>query len=397
MDSKPVGMNDPLYKVSSTLNPQAPEFILGCQSAQKAPQTASPAADVPDGTHFNLLDGPDMEASALDNHQTCQDMDGLPGSLGQRERKKKKKRPPGYYNYLEPSTGSSNNSGNSGADGMPVTALVNGHALGGSHHSTEDVEGKVLSGAELSIQGPLSVATSVDAVVVAKSVPTSTANQRTCDSPDDFSLDLTSGAACLSDGNNATSSSSSSSQSRGMTEGPRTADQQPDHLAPQSPELSDTPHSPNSKSPPLPSAAMASPSVATSITTTELEGREVADSRVANGLAETDGHKEDCESGEQAQQVSSDSGALPVATEPAHSPAIPTAPAANLPKSWASLFHNSKPLPGGPQAFVEVKNVVEVVSPTLAIPEQPEKVMEVKDGPVHVSEDPMAPKLAGIT
>lgn len=399
MDSKPIGVNDPLYKVSSTLNPQAPEFILGCQSAQKAQQTAPPAADVPDGTHFNSLDGPDLEASALDNHQTCQDMDGLPGSLGQRERKKKKKRPPGYYSYLDPSTG---NSSSSAADGMPVTALVNGHALGGPHHSAEDVDGKPLTGAELSIQGPVSTATSADAVVVAKSVPTSTANQRTCDSPDDFSLDLTSGAASLSDGNNATSSSSSSSQSRGMTEGPRTADQQPDHLAPQSPELSDTPHSPNSKSPLPPSAAVASPSVATSITTTELEGRELADSGVANGLAEldtpvsADGHKVDCESGEQAQQVSPDSGAQPVVTEQAHSPAIPAAPTANLPKSWASLFHNSKPLPGGPQAFVEVKNVVDVVSPSLAIPEQPEKVVEVKDGPVHVSEDPMAPKLAGI-
>uniref|UniRef100_A0A3B4V0A7 Ubiquitin carboxyl-terminal hydrolase n=1 Tax=Seriola dumerili TaxID=41447 RepID=A0A3B4V0A7_SERDU len=372
MDSKPVGVNDPLYKVSSTLNPQAPEFILGCQSAQKAQQTAPPAADVPDGTHFNSLDGPDSEASALDNHQACQDMDGLPGSLGQRERKKKKKRPPGYYNYLDPATGSNNSS--SAADGTPVTALVNGHALGGPHHSAEDVD--------------------------AKFAPSSTANQRTCDSPDDSSLDLTSGAASLSDGNNATSSSSSSSQSRGMTEGPRTADQQPDNLAPQSPELSDTPHSPRSKSPLPPSAAVATPSVATSITTTELEGREVADSGVANGLAEretpisADGHKEDCESGEHTQQASPDTAAQPVVTEQGHSSAIPAAPTANLPKSWASLFHNSKPLPGGPQAFVEVKNVVEVVSPSLATPEQPEKVGEVKDGPVHVSEDPMAPKLA---
>uniref|UniRef100_A0A8C4HL66 Ubiquitin carboxyl-terminal hydrolase n=1 Tax=Dicentrarchus labrax TaxID=13489 RepID=A0A8C4HL66_DICLA len=331
MDSKPIGVNDPLYKVSSTLNPQAPEFILGCQSTQKAQQTAPPAADVPDGAHFNSLDGPDSEASALDNHQACQDIDGLPGSLGQRERKKKKKRPPGYYNYLDPSTGSSNNS-SSAADGTPVTALVNGHALGGPHHSAEDVDGKAF---------------------------------------------------------------------RGMTEGPRTADQQPDNFAPQSPELSDTPHSPRSKSPsPRPSAAAAVFCVATSIVTTELEGRELADSGVANGLAEpdtpvsTDGQKEDCESGEQAQQVSPDSAAQLVVTEQAHSPAIPAAPSANLPKSWASLFHNSKPLPGGPQAFVEVKNVVEVVSPSLATPEQPEKVGEVRDGPVHVSEDPMAPKLA---
>lgn len=398
MDSKPVGVNDPLFKVSSTLNPQAPEFILGCQSAQKAQQTAPPAADVPDGADYNSLDGPDSEASALDNHQACQDMDGLPGSLGQRERKKKKKRPPGYYNYLDPATGNSS----SAADGTPLTALVNGHAMGGPHHSAEDVDVKELSGAELSTPGPVSTATSTAAVAAAKFAPTPTANQRTCDSPDDSSLDLTSGAASLSDGNNATSSSSSSSQSRGMTEGPRTADQQPDHLAPQSPELSDTPHSPRSKSPLPPSAAVATPSVATSITTTELEGRELADSGVANGLAEPDApvsadeQKEDCESGEQAQQVSPDSAAQSVVTEQAQSPAITAAPTANLPKSWASLFHNSKPLPGGPQAFVEVKNVVEVVSPALATPEQPEKVGEVKDGPVHVSEDPMAPKLAGI-
>lgn len=397
MDSKSVGVNDPLYKVSSTLNPQAPEFILGCQTAQKVQQTAPPAADVPHGTHFNSLDGPDTEASALDNHQVCQDIDGLPGSLGQRERKKKKKRPPGYYNYLDPSTGTNNNS-SSAADGTSATALVNGHALSGPHHSAEDVDSKTLSGAELCTPGSVSIATSAAAVASAKFSPSSTANQRTCDSPDDSSLELTSGAASLSDGNNASSSSSSSSQSRGMTEEPRTADQQPDHLAPQSPELSDTVHSPCSKSP-LPSSA--TPSVATSNTTTELEGSEVADSGVANGLAEpdtpisADGHKEDWESGEQAQG-SQDSAVQPVVTEQAHSPAAPAAPTANLPKSWASLFHNSKPLPGGPQAFVEVKNVVEAVPPSVTSPEQPEKTGEVKESPVHVSEDPMAPKLAGI-
>uniref|UniRef100_A0A667WZR7 Ubiquitin carboxyl-terminal hydrolase n=1 Tax=Myripristis murdjan TaxID=586833 RepID=A0A667WZR7_9TELE len=317
MDSEPVGVKDPLYKVSSTLNPQAPEFILGCQT-QKAQQTAPPAADVPDGSHFNSLDCPDSEASAADNHQACQDMDGVPGSLGQRERKKKKKRPPGYYNYLEGSAGSNNSS-----------------------------------------------------------------------------------TASLSDGNNATSSSSSSSQSSGMTEGPRTADQQPDHLAPQSPELLDSgAHSPCSKSPLPPSAAVASPPATTATATTELEEREDGDRVVANGLAEPDaavsaeGHKEDCETGEQAQQISPDSAAQPAVTEQVHSPALPAAPTANLPKSWASLFHNSKPLPGGPQAFVEVKNVVEVVAPTPALPEQPEKSGEVKESPVHVSEDPMAPKLA---
>uniref|UniRef100_A0A667WL20 Ubiquitin carboxyl-terminal hydrolase n=1 Tax=Myripristis murdjan TaxID=586833 RepID=A0A667WL20_9TELE len=326
MDSEPVGVKDPLYKVSSTLNPQAPEFILGCQT-QKAQQTAPPAADVPDGSHFNSLDCPDSEASAADNHQACQDMDGVPGSLGQRERKKKKKRPPGYYNYLEGSAG----------NGTPVTALVNGHALNTPHHSAEDVVGKALSGAELSTPSPVSMATSTAAVAAAK-----------------FSPELLDSGA----------------------------------------------HSPCSKSPLPPSAAVASPPATTATATTELEEREDGDRVVANGLAEPDaavsaeGHKEDCETGEQAQQISPDSAAQPAVTEQVHSPALPAAPTANLPKSWASLFHNSKPLPGGPQAFVEVKNVVEVVAPTPALPEQPEKSGEVKESPVHVSEDPMAPKLA---
>ncbi|XP_029000337.1 ubiquitin carboxyl-terminal hydrolase 10 isoform X2 [Betta splendens] len=398
MDSKVIGVNDPLYKVSSTLNPQAPEFILGCQTAQKVQQTTPPDADVPDGTHFNLLNGPDAEASALDNHQVCQDLDGLPGSLGQRERKKKKKRPPGYYSYLDPATGitTTTTNSNSAADGTSATALVNGHALSGPHHSAEDVDIKTFSGGEHCTSGSVSTASSAAAVASAKYPPSSTANQRTCDSPDDSSLELTSGATSLSDGNNANSSSLSSFQSRGMTEELRTADEQLNHLASQSPELSDTVHSPCSKSP-LPSSAASSD--ATSNTTTELEGIKVADSGVANGLAEPDtptsedGHKEDWESGEQAE-VSPDSAAQPVVSEQAPSTAAPAAPTANLPKSWASLFHNSKPLPGGPQAFVEVKNVVEPVSPSVTLPEQPETTGEVKEGPVHVSEDPVAHKLA---
>uniref|UniRef100_A0A3P9HH96 Ubiquitin carboxyl-terminal hydrolase n=1 Tax=Oryzias latipes TaxID=8090 RepID=A0A3P9HH96_ORYLA len=377
MDSKPIGVNDPLYKVSSTLNPQAPEFILGCQSVQKALQTTLPAPDVPDGSHFNSLDGPDSEASALDNHQVCQDLDA-PGSLGQRERKKKKKRPPGYYNYLDP-LGGGNGSGSIVADGQSVTTLVNGHVLGGPHNSTEDVDSKAFLGDELSTPGP-----------------------RTCDSPDDSSLDLTSATASLSDGNNATSSSSSSSQSRGMTEGPRTADQQQDHLASESPELLVSPHSPRSKSPLPPLESVAAPSDITSITTTELERREEADSGVTNGLEQTStpvstgGLKEDCEIVEQSQHLAPDSNAQPVVSEQAQLPAVSAAPTANLPKSWASLFHNSKPLPGGPPAFVEVKHVVDVVSPSPAVPEEPEQVEEVKEGPIHVSEDPFAPKLAEI-
>uniref|UniRef100_A0A674DX82 Ubiquitin carboxyl-terminal hydrolase n=1 Tax=Salmo trutta TaxID=8032 RepID=A0A674DX82_SALTR len=323
MDLEPVGVKDPLFKVSSTLNPQAPEFILGCQPSQKVPQTAaalSPAADVPDGN--------------------CQDGDGGPGSLGQRERKKKKKRPPGYYNYLE---GSGPNSGGMGVDGPPGKGLVNGHALSGPHLGSQDMVGKALSG-----------------------------------------------AASLSDG--------------------RTAEQQPENMALESPELLGSGgHSPCPTSPPPPSVAVASPPATIATATTE-EEEETRDSGVANGLAEphagisADGHKEASEALEQPQQqvpapsvepaFSPDSEAQPAVAEQPKSPASPAVPAANPLKSWASLFHNSKPLPGSPQAYVEVKNVVEVVAPSLAAVEQHEKAGEVKESPVHVSEDPMAPKLA---
>uniref|UniRef100_A0AAZ3P2Y1 Ubiquitin carboxyl-terminal hydrolase n=1 Tax=Oncorhynchus tshawytscha TaxID=74940 RepID=A0AAZ3P2Y1_ONCTS len=351
MDLEPVGVKDPLFKVSSTLNPQAPEFILGCQPSQKVPQTA--AADVPDGAHYNSLDGPDgpdgpdSEPSAMDSNQNCQDGDGGPGSLGQRERKKKKKRPPGYYNYLE---GSGPNSGGMGVDGPPGKGLVNGHALSGPHLGSQDMVGKMLSGGGLSTSAP----------------------------------------------------------SSGVAEGGRTAEQQPENMAPESPELLGSGgHSPCPL--PLPLSCCGQPPATIATATTE-EEEETKDSGVANGLAEphadisADGHKEASEALEQPQQQapapsvepasSPDSEAQPSVAEQPKSPASPAAPAANPLKSWASLFHNSKPLPGSPQAYVEVKNVVEVVAPSLAAVEQHEKAGEVKESPVHVSEDPMAPKLA---
>uniref|UniRef100_A0A4W5LM78 Ubiquitin carboxyl-terminal hydrolase n=1 Tax=Hucho hucho TaxID=62062 RepID=A0A4W5LM78_9TELE len=371
MDLEPVGVKDPLFKVSSTLNPQAPEFILGCQPSQKVPQTAtalSPAADVPDGN--------------------CQDGDGGPGSLGQRERKKKKKRPPGYYNYLE---GSGPNSG--GIDGPPGKGLVNGHSLSGPHLGSQDMVGKVSSGGGLSTSAPVTTAAAADSLAAV--------NQRTCDSPDESSLDFTSGAASLSDGKDASS---------GVAEGGRTAEQQPENMAPESPELLGSGgHSPCPTSPPPPSVAVASPPATIATATTE-EEEETRDSGVANGLVEphagisADGHKEASEALEHPQQQapapsvepasSPDSEAQPAVAEQPKSPASPATPAANPLKSWASLFHNSKPLPGSPQAYVEVKNVVEVVAPSLAAVEQHEKAGEVKESPVHVSEDPMAPKLA---
>uniref|UniRef100_A0A8B9HZ94 ubiquitinyl hydrolase 1 n=1 Tax=Astyanax mexicanus TaxID=7994 RepID=A0A8B9HZ94_ASTMX len=390
MSSEPVVMKDPLYKVSSTLNPQAPEFILGCQPAQKALPTAAPdVADIPDGADFNSVDCADSEASALDSQQACSDLDGVSGGLGQRERKKKKKRPPGYYNYLEGSGGSSGGSGLVAVDGVAAgSGLVNGHALGASALASEDMVGEVLPGTDL-----------VSAAVAAA--------PRTCDSPDESSLDLTSGAASLSDSNAAASSSSSSSssqssqscQSFGLAEAARTAEQHAEPLALESPELQGSGgHSPCPTSPlPLPTL---SPPAAAGRPEGSGQPNGLLESSPANGGVAADRLQDSSETGE-AQSGSaplpppSDSEAQPAAAELASSPAPPSASAAlNPPKSWASLFHNSKPLPGGPQAYVEVKNAPVVVAVSPAATELPEKVCEAREGPVPVSEDPMAPKLA---
>ncbi|TNM91110.1 hypothetical protein fugu_003399 [Takifugu bimaculatus] len=58
MDSESVGGKDQLYKVSSTLNPQAPEFILGCQPVQKALQASAPAGRRPRRNPFRLAGWP---------------------------------------------------------------------------------------------------------------------------------------------------------------------------------------------------------------------------------------------------------------------------------------------------------------------------------------------------
>lgn len=396
MDSTPVGVKDPLFKVSSTLNPQAPEFILGCQSAHNTQQFAALSANIMDGVHFDSVDCPDSEVSAVDD-QACQDMDGISGDLGPRERRKKKKRPPGYYNYLEGSAGNSS-SGGTMAGGVPMPVLLNGHTLGAPNHCVDIVVGKALAEAELSSPSPVSIVTPIAVVMQADLASVATGNQRTCISPGLSSLDLTSRAASLLDGNNATSSSASS-QSSGVTEEPQVADQQPDNLTLRSPECLDSgSQSPCPKSPIPPTDCVACHVV--SLDTAATEPEEDEDFGVANGLAEsdtavsTDGHTEDrCETAGPVQPDSPDTVAQPV-SEQVHASSIPSA---NPPKSWASLFHNSKPLPGGPQAFVEVKNVVEVVTPTPVVPKQPEKAGEVKESPVHVSEDPMAPQLAGIT
>uniref|UniRef100_A0A672NNT3 Ubiquitin carboxyl-terminal hydrolase n=1 Tax=Sinocyclocheilus grahami TaxID=75366 RepID=A0A672NNT3_SINGR len=294
MNAEPVAVKDSLYKVSSTLNPQAPEFILGCQPSQKALPTATPVADIPDGADFDSLCYSNSETSVLGGHQACSDMDGVSGGLGQR--KKKKKRPPGYYNYLE---GSNSNSTGVATDGVGASGLVNGHAPNAPLLGLEIMLGEGLAGAEL----------------IPPNSVTST----------------------------SLSTSSSSSQSSGVAQSARTAEQHAEPPALESPVLlGNGGHSSPPPSPLPPAAAVAT------LTTT-----------------------------------------IPLVVSP-----VPTATVVNPPKSWASLFHNSKPLPGGPQAYVEVKSTPAVVALTPSASELPEKANEVCEGPIPVSEDPMAPKLA---
>uniref|UniRef100_A0A8C1RPG4 Ubiquitin carboxyl-terminal hydrolase n=1 Tax=Cyprinus carpio TaxID=7962 RepID=A0A8C1RPG4_CYPCA len=387
MNAEPVAVKDSLYKVSSTLNPQAPEFILGCQPSQKALPTATAVADSPDGADFESLCCSNSETSVLGGHQACSEMDGVSGGLGQR--KKKKKRPPGYYNYLEGC-----NSTGVGTDGVGASGLVNGHTPNAPLMGSEDMVGDVLSGAELISPNSVTSSTSTP-----QTAPLS--HQRTCVSPDNSTLDLTSGAASLSDRNGAASlsTSSSSSQSSGVAQSARTAEQHAEPPALESPVLlGNGGHSSSPPSPLPPAAAVATLTATIPATTDE---REAEGSGEANGLPETasaagaaDRLQDPSETGEVQSASSVTPLSLDAEVQPLVSPSPPAAPVANPLKSWASLFHNSKPLPGGPQAYVEVKSMPAVVAFPLAESELPEKANELHEGPVPVSEDPMAPKLA---
>uniref|UniRef100_A0A671M3E4 Ubiquitin carboxyl-terminal hydrolase n=1 Tax=Sinocyclocheilus anshuiensis TaxID=1608454 RepID=A0A671M3E4_9TELE len=349
MNAKPVAVKDSLYKVSSTLNPQAPEFILGCQPSQKALPTATPVADIPDGADFDSLCCSNSETSVLGGHQACSDMDGVSGGLGQR--KKKKKRPPGYYNYLE---GSNSNSTGVATDGVGASGLVNGHAPNAPLLGLEDMVGEVLAGAEL----------------IPPNSGTST----------------------------SLSTSSSSSQSSGVAQSARTAEQHAEPPALESPVLlGNGGHSSSPPSPLPPAAAVATLTTTIPATTDE---REAEGSGEANGLPETAsavGAADGLQDPTEMDEVQSASSVTPLSFDSevqlVVSP-VPTAAVANPPKSWASLFHNSKPLPGGPQAYVEVKSTPTVVALTPSASELPEKANEVCEGPIPVSDDPMAPKLA---
>ncbi|TRY87866.1 hypothetical protein DNTS_008918 [Danionella cerebrum] len=383
MSAEPLAVKDSLYKVSSTLNPQAPEFILGCQPAQKVLPSASPIPDIPDGTEFDTLCCSNSETSVHDSHQACSDMDGGVGGLGQR--KKKKKRPPGYYNYLE---GSSKSIGER-TDEMVVSGLVNGHTQSAPLLGSDDF-GDCLAGADL---------IPVSSVLSTTSMPQtpSLSNQRTCQSPGHVKLDYSIEAASLPDRNGAVSlsSSSTSSQSSGVVHSTRTAEQ-PEPLALESPVLLGNGGPSSLRSSLLPPDSALTTPTTTILTTTDEQEPEVLG--VVNGLPETAGTVDGLQDLCDADEVLCASSLTPLSLDSEDQAMLSAvahpAPVATPPKSWASLFHSSKPLPGSPQAFVEVKSEPAVITFAPAAPELPEKATEVREAPVPVSEDPMALKLA---
>ncbi|XP_010625912.1 ubiquitin carboxyl-terminal hydrolase 10 [Fukomys damarensis] len=317
----------PSYSISSTLNPQAPEFILGCTASKKTPdgldqEVNSSSLDRPYPGPALALDGSShTEAEALESA-------GGPGGLGQRERKRKKKRPPGYYSYLK----------DGGDDRISTEALVNGHA---------------------NSAGPGGVGTE-DAEFMGDLLPP--VSPRTCDSPQN-STDFISDSVPDSPFPGALDSAA---RTVGQPEGCRGPDFEQacfpaEHLL---------------------RTAVAPPCAASD--TTENLG-------VTNGQVLESSCVGTAANGELHTVESSDSDAarLERASPPADSALSAPIPVNQPAKSWASLFHDAKPSSSSPVAYVETKCSPPALSPLVS-----EKQVEVKEGLVPVSEDPVAIQIA---
>ncbi|XP_078525987.1 ubiquitin carboxyl-terminal hydrolase 10 [Lissotriton helveticus] len=319
-------LNNTDYSISSTLNPQAPEFILGCTPAQKNHDD-----DLLDENNYESIDCQFTE-HALSLDSSSNPDEGI-GSLGQRERKKKKKRPPGYYSYLEGAT-----------DGGPPEALVNGHVgLSGLNSiSTEDLE--------------------FTSDVLASSV-----SPRTCNTPEN-SLDF----------NEALSDDASVSNALDNT---RTAEQ---------PDLDSVINSEQSYIP--------AESGRECIERTNVQPYAVIDTTENQDV--TYGQTLECPeegttaNGFESNTAESTCSELANQEETSVAEAAGAAPGSaysNQPaKSWASLFHNSKSSASTTATYVETKYAPPVTTSHLV----PEKQVEVKEGPVPVSEDPVAITIA---
>ncbi|XP_004842782.2 ubiquitin carboxyl-terminal hydrolase 10 isoform X1 [Heterocephalus glaber] len=317
----------PGNSISSTLNPQAPEFILGCTASKKTPdgldqEVNSSSLDHPyPGPALALDSSSHAEAEALENT-------GGPGGLGQRERKRKKKRPPGYYSYLK--TG--------GDESISTEAVVNGHAnsagLGGVGAEDAEFMGDMLP--------PVS--------------------PRTCDSPQN-STDFISDTVPDSPYPGALDSAA---RTVGQPEGCCGPDFEQACL-------------PADR---LLRTAVAPPCAATD--TTEnlgITNGQVLESSSVGTAANGELHT--------VESTDSDVAKLERAPPPADS-VLPAPIPINQPaKSWASLFHDAKPSSSSPVAYVETK-----CSPPAPSPLVSEKQVEVKEGLVPVSEDPVAMQIA---
>ncbi|KAM4642959.1 ubiquitin carboxyl-terminal hydrolase 10-like isoform 1-T1 [Amazona ochrocephala] len=319
-------LNNIDYSISSTLNPQAPEFILDCAPAQKTPD------DTLSETNYNSIDCKFTDPNlALDSGSNAES-----NGLGQRERKKKKKRPPGYYSYLE-----------GVSDSMaPTKALVNGHAnsSGLNSISIEDTE---LTG----------------------DIP-SLATPRTFNSPDN-SVDFI---------NEAVSDNSVSS----ALDNTRTAGQ-PEVFCVTNSEQFCIP-SETGRDSPLRTAVVRS--YAGADTTENLgitNGQTLESSGEATAANGVELHAVESSDSDQAKpekaSPTTEATVLVAGSVPINQPA----------KSWASLFHSSKPSASTSVVYIETKYTPPATS-TLV----PEKQVEVKEGPIPVSEDPVAIKIAEI-
>uniref|UniRef100_A0A8C5Y0A9 ubiquitinyl hydrolase 1 n=1 Tax=Microcebus murinus TaxID=30608 RepID=A0A8C5Y0A9_MICMU len=251
--------------------------------------------------------------------------DGISGGLRQRERKKKKKQPPGYYSYLK----------DGGEDSISPEALANGHANSAVLNSDAEFMGDM----------PPSV------------------THRTCNSPqnstDSISDNLPGGPF-----------------PRALSSNTRTAEQ-PEGVHGTDCDQSCFPAEAARDN--LLRTAVAQPCVGTNTT----ENLGVANGKILESSAanEVELHTTECidldptkpESASPADGAGSASGAIPI----------------SQPKSWASLFHDSKPPSSSLVAYVETK-----YSPPSTSPLVSEKRVEVKEGLVPVSEDPVAIKIA---
>lgn len=323
----------PNCSISSTLNPQAPEFILSCTTSKKTPDDIDKDANYSSidcqypGSALAVDDSSNAEAEVLEN-------DGISGGLGQRERKKKKKRPPGYYSYLK--------DGNEGS--ISTEALVNGHANPAVLNSVGTEEAELMG-----------------------DVP-SLGTPRTCGSPQD-STDFINDAV---HGGSFPGALDSNVRTAGQPEGC----QGPDFAQSCLPAEADRDS--------LLRTAVAQPYIGTD--TTENLG-------VANGQILESSGEGSAANGVGLHTVES-TDSEPAKAESSSPPVdalVGAAPISQPAKSWASLFHDSKPSSSSALASVETKYSPPATSPLVS-----EKQAEVKEGLVPVSEDPVAIKIAGI-